>query len=240
MKGLLLKEFYNLKFYCLIYYLIDIVVFIIFAVATFYGIKQLDPNKMITSSEAMGLLFTNSVASVSYLLFFPSFLLNISYEIDEKNNVTKFLIGTGVSKGDIVRSKLVVGFASYALPLLLLILISFTPLFSGDLSRYFGVEKIVSSFLIFLSSCLLNIAVVLALICYLDFVKARFISTFLTIVIIGIEVSMYAVVLFYDTPTFNMPTYAIYIFSSLYFVIMCAISISLYLLSLKKYESKEF
>ncbi len=240
MKGLLLKEFYNLKFYGLIYYLIDIVVFIFFAVATFYGIKTIDPNKTLSCTEAMGLLFTNSVASVAYLLFFPSFLLNISYEIDEKNNVTKFLIGTGVSKGDIVRSKLIVGFASYALPFLLLIFISFTPLLSADIGRYFGVEKIVGVFLIFLSSCLLNIAVVLALICYLDFVKARFISTFLTIIIIGIEIGMYSIVLFYDTPTLNMPTYAIYIFSGLFFIIFCSISITLYLLSLKKYESKEF
>lgn len=241
MKGLLLKEFYNLKYYCLIYYLIDIFVFFIYLVATFYGLNNLGAKGGTMSlTESMGFLFNNSVASVTYLLFFSSFLMNVSYEIDEKNNVTKFLIGTGVSKKDIVTSKLIVGFAAYALPFLLLIVISFSPLFVSNLSSYYGVEKIVSTFLIFLGSCLLNIGVSLSISSYLDFVKARFVSTFVTLIIIGIEVLMYAFVIFYDSPGLNMPKYSVYIFSGLYFVILTMISIVLYLCSIRQYEKKEF
>ncbi len=241
MKGLLLKEFYNLKYYCLIYYLIDIFVFFIYLIATFYGLNNLSvKGGTMGLTESMGFLFNNSVASVTYLLFFSSFLMNVSYEIDEKNNVTKFLIGTGVSKKDIVTSKLIVGFAAYALPFLLLIVISFSPLFVSNLSSYYGVEKIVSTFLIFLGSCLLNIGVSLSISSYLDFVKARFVSTFVTLIIIGIEVLMYAFVIFYDSPSLNMPKYSVYIFSGLYFVILTMISIILYLCSIRQYEKKEF
>lgn len=241
MKGLLLKEFYNLKYYCLIYYLIDIFVFFIYLVATFYGLNNLGAKGgTMGLTESMGFLFNNSVASVTYLLFFSSFLMNVSYEIDEKNNVTKFLIGTGVSKKDIVTSKLIVGFAAYALPFLLLIVISFSPLFVSNLSSYYGVEKIVSTFLIFLGSCLLNIGMSLSISSYLDFVKARFVSTFVTLIIIGIEVLMYAFAIFYDSPSLNMPKYSVYIFSGLYFVILTMISIILYLCSIRQYEKKEF
>ncbi len=241
MKGLLLKEFYNLKYYCLIYYLVDIFVFLIYLFATFYGLNNLGGKSgSMSLTESMGFLFNNSVASVTYLLFFSSFLMNVSYEIDEKNNVTKFLIGTGVSKKDIVTSKLIVGFAAYALPFLLLIVISFSPLFVSNLSSYYGVEKIISTFLIFLGSCLLNIGVSLSISSYLDFVKARLVSTFVTLIIIAIEVLMYAFAIFYDSPTLDLPKFAVYIFSGIYFLIVSLISIILYIASINQYEKKEF
>ena len=76
MKGLLLKEFYNLKYYCLIYYLVDIFVFLIYLFATFYGLNNLGGKSgSMSLTESMGFLFNNSVASVTFLLFFSSFLM---------------------------------------------------------------------------------------------------------------------------------------------------------------------
>ena len=73
MKGLLIKEFYNLKNYLIIYYLIDLFMFILYCIFSFVGINNIDPKHPLNADNAMGLLFLNSVASVTYLLFFGIF-----------------------------------------------------------------------------------------------------------------------------------------------------------------------
>ena len=116
----------------------------------------------------MGLLFLNSVASVTYLLFFAMYLIHLSFELDEKSNFTKFIISIGIDRNRVVTSKLIVGFIGYLLPLLLLIIISFSPMFITQLAPFYGIEKIISNVILFCASIVLNIAITLSLVCFLQ------------------------------------------------------------------------
>ena len=232
MKGLLIKEFYNLKNYLIIYYLIDLFMFILYCIFSFVGINNIDPKHPLNADNAMGLLFLNSVASVTYLLFFAMYLIHLSFELDEKSNFTKFIISIGIDRNRVVTSKLIVGFIGYLLPLLLLIIISFSPMFITQLAPFYGIEKIISN--------VINIAITLSLVCFLEITKARIVSTFISIFVISVEVGLYALIIFFDSSYMNLPFYSTYIISASFLIISFIISTCLYYYSIGKFKQREF
>ena len=188
----------------------------------------------------MGLLFLNSVASVTYLLFFAMYLIHLSFELDEKSNFTKFIISIGIDRNRVVTSKLIVGFIGYLLPLLLLIIISFSPMFIKQLAPFYGIEKIISNVILFCASIVLNIAITLSLVCFLEITKARIVSTFISIFVISVEVGLYALIIFYDSSYLNLPFYSTYIISASFLIISFIISTCLYYYSIGKFKQREF
>lgn len=240
MKGLLIKEFYNLKNYLIIYYLIDLFMFILYCVFSFVGINNIDPKHPLNADNAMGLLFLNSVASVTYLLFFAMYLIHLSFELDEKSNFTKFITSIGIDRNRVVTSKLIVGFIGYLLPLLLLIIISFSPMFITQLAPFYRIEKIISNVILFCASIVLNIAITLSLVCFLEITKARIVSTFISIFVISVEVGLYALIIFYDSSYMNLPFYSTYIISVSFLIISFIISTCLYYYSIGKFKQREF
>ena len=240
MKGLLIKEFYNLKNYLIIYYLIDLFMFILYCIFSFVGINNIDPKHPLNADNAMGLLFLNSVASVTYLLFFAMYLIHLSFELDEKSNFTKFIISIGIDRNRVVTSKLIVGFIGYLLPLLLLIIISFSPMFITQLAPFYGIEKIISNVILFCASIVLNIAITLSLVCFLEITKARIVSTFISILVISVEVGLYGLIIFYDSSYMNLPFYSTYIISASFLIISFIISTCLYYYSIGKFKQREF
>ena len=179
--------------------------FILYCIFSFVGINNIDPKHPLNADNAMGLLFLNSVASVTYLLFFAMYLIHLSFELDEKSNFTKFIISIGIDRNRVVTSKLIVGFIGYLLPLLLLIIISFSPMFITQLAPFYGIEKIISNVILFCASIVLNIAITLSLVCFLEITKARVVSTFISIFVISVEVGLYALIIFYDSSSMNLP-----------------------------------
>ncbi len=150
MKGLLLKEFYNLRMVFVVYLLV--VVFISFIAFT--------DGSVISEPGSDGSLPTNEemIRNGIYLLmplmfiggFYPGNMLVSSYSFDEKSHWTPFILSVGVKKSKVLLSKVLIHFFAtliLLIPFLISLFIMDAPF---DSNIYIGL------ILTFLASCLFS------------------------------------------------------------------------------------
>lgn len=105
MKGLLIKEFMNLKTSFFIILIYVIVIFCLTIPSSIAGGDVTTNPDPITPIEE-GLMVFGSVAPGLFIAaFYPNTVLNSSYQLDEKSNWTPFIISVGVRKSTIISSK---------------------------------------------------------------------------------------------------------------------------------------
>src|SRR5574344_1538430 len=240
MKGLLLKELYNLKNFMILYYLIDIVLFVVYLI-TFIFTPNKDYATLTNEALIRSAIYNGSFVSLGYLLVISSIVIQISNELDEKCNFDKFIISAGVNRKSIVDSKVFLGLISFSLPLIFGCVCIFLPCFYSGVPGYpvYDVNYAVSSFIGFISFGLFLLGLNLLFTVGLGSVKTRVISIFTTIFVIAFYIL--GIVLSYELSFMNgsnaLYSYAVMIPLS---VVVLGLGVLFYFLSIKLYKKKQF
>jgi MFS family permease len=240
MKGLILKELYNLKNFMILYYLIDVFLFAVYLI-TFITSPNKDFATLTNEEIIRSAIYSGSFICLGYLLVISSIIIPISNELDEKCNFDKFIISAGVDRKLIVNSKVVLGLISFAVPFVLGTICLFLPCFFSGVQGYpvFDVNYAISSFIGFVSFGLFLLTLNLLFTTALGSVKTRVISIFTTIFIIAIYIG--GIVFSYELSFMNgsnaLYSYAVMVPLS---VVVLAVGIFFYFLSIRIYKKKQF
>ncbi len=148
MKGLLLKEFYNIRMVFIFYILIVIFIAFIGLGTDIKGSFGEDEIPTIEEIQKTGILTLLPVIFISG--FYPGNMLVSSFGFDEKAHWTPFILSVGVKKPKILLSKVILHFFM----VLILCIPFFISLFIVDAD--FDLNIYVGLILTFFSSCLIS------------------------------------------------------------------------------------
>lgn len=227
MKGLLYKERLSTRAFQILYFLIDLVLLLCYLIPLYFASDSPD--------DTYAGIYSAIFVLFCYFGFFPSLMIPVSQEIDEKSNFDKFILSAGAMRKNIVQSKMIFGLLSYLPSFLLFIVFLFCLGFSSTAMEIVNINMLVNFGLAFLSSTIFSVAFAVFLSLAIGSVKTRVVYPLVSIFTIGIGAGVVAVLMYTDISDQYR-----YLLSLLWFIIALALAIGLYYLSLKIYKKKEF
>lgn len=111
MKGLLLKDFYNLKVVIIFFLIISLFMDLICISILFGGIEEGESLSLYKVSFES---YTSSITLIYIMVYISCSVLVSSFSFDEKSRRTPFIVSVGVRKNKIIQSKIVLGLISMA------------------------------------------------------------------------------------------------------------------------------
>lgn len=239
MKGLLRKEFYNLRFYVLLYYIIDIsmIVYFIFGL-----LESSSEGSSVDFTKPVDIIFSGLVSAsifpILYVLSFSSIIVMVSCEIDEKCNFDKFIISAGVNRREIVNSKFALGFISYFIPFLIMLFFAIFPMFVKGFSSFYDWQMMLSVIFIFIGTIFISVTLNIFATVWLGSTKTKIIGSLFILVVDAISTGAYMLALCCGPQSIiNISTFFI---SVPYLLITTGLLVLFYYLSIKCYYKKQF
>lgn len=239
MKGLLRKEFYNLRFYVLLYYIIDLLMIVYFV---FGMLESKSGEGAVDFTKPMSIIFSgllpNSIFPMLYVLSFSSIIVMVSCEIDEKCNFDKFIISAGVERKKIVSSKFTLGFVSYFIPFLIMIFFAVFPMFLSEYAGFYDWQMMLSILFIFIGTILISVTLNVFATVWLGSAKTKIIGSLFILLVDGISTGVYILALCCGKNSlFPVSTFVV---SVPYLLLTTGLLVVFYFLSIKCYYKKQF